>query len=106
MKITKKMKLFLDEMASIERMERGKLCQMGKRPHYNHQTWQDGRNVVRYVPREQASFVQKAIDGHALFMKLAEKYVDEAVRLTRREQEKLFKKKKKPVKRAKDKSQD
>lgn len=76
---------------------------MGKRPHYNHQTWQDGRNVVRYVPREQGAFVQEAIDGYALFMKLAEQYVEEVVRRTRREQEKLYKKKKKPAKRAKKK---
>lgn len=75
-------------------MERGKLCQMGRRPHYNHQTWQDGRNVVRYVPRAQVSFVQESIDGYALFMKFAEQYVDEVVRQTRREQEKRFGKKK------------
>ena len=62
--------------------------------------------MVRYVPREQVSFVQEAIDDYALFMKLAEQYVDEIVRRTRREQEKLFKKKKKPAKRAKKRSQD
>ena len=85
-------------------MERGKLCQMGNRPHYNHQTWQDGRNVVRYVAREQASFVQEAIDGYAMFTALAEKYVDEVIRQTRQEQEKLFKKEKKSTKRVKKKS--
>ena len=105
MKITKKMQLLLEKMAEIERMERGKLCQMGHRPHYNHQTWQDGRNVVRYVAREQASFVQEAIDGYALFIKLAEKYADEVIRQTRREQEKLFKKKTKSAKQGKKKSE-
>lgn len=93
MKITKKMKRLLERMTQIERMERGKLCQMGRRPHYNHQTWQDGRNVVRYVPRSQVSFVQESMDGYALFMKFAEQYVDEVVRQTRGEQEKLFGKK-------------
>jgi hypothetical protein len=104
MKITKKMRLLLEKMERVERMERGKLCQMGRRPHYNHQTWQDGRNVVRYVPRDQAPFVQEAIDGYALFMKLAEKYVDEVVRQTRREQEKRYKKKKNNAKRARIKT--
>src|SRR6056297_828389 len=44
MKHTKKMQRLLERMAAIERMERGKVCQMGGRPHYNHQTWQDGKN--------------------------------------------------------------
>lgn len=91
----------LERMGKIERMERGKLCKMGDRPHYNHQTWQDGKNVVRYVPREQASFMQEAIDGYVQFRRLAEKYVDEVVRQTRREQEKLFEKKGKPARRDK-----
>ena len=41
MKTTKKMQRLLEQMVAIERMERGKLCQMGGRPHYNHQTWRD-----------------------------------------------------------------
>ena len=62
MKPTKKMQTLLEQMAQIERMERGKLCAMGERPHYNHQTWQDGRNVVRYVPAREAKFVTDAIE--------------------------------------------
>ncbi len=80
----------LERMAQIERMERGKLCRMGSRPHYNHQTWRDGRNQVRYVPAEQAPFVQKAIEGYALFMKLAEQYADEVIEQTRKERQKAF----------------
>lgn len=67
----------------IERMERGKICQMGARPHYNHQTWQDGRNVVRYVPVEEVASLQQAIDGYNLFVKLAEEYADEIILYTR-----------------------
>jgi hypothetical protein len=92
MKQTKKMKRLLEGMARIARMERGKLCRMGVRPHYNHQTWQDGHNVVRYVPADEAGFLQEAIDGYTLFMKLAEQYADEAIKQTRREREKLFSK--------------
>jgi ABC-type Zn uptake system ZnuABC Zn-binding protein ZnuA len=86
MKTTKKMKRLLERMEKIECMERGKLCSMGERPHYNHQTWQDGRNAVRYVPAGEAGFVQDAIDGYALFKKLAEQYVDEVIRQTRTQQ--------------------
>lgn len=80
------MERLLDRMASIDRMERGKLCQMTGRSHYNHQTWQGGRNVVRYVRADEAASVQKAIDGYRLFMSLAEQYVEEVIRQTRREQ--------------------
>ena len=90
MKHTKKMKRLLERMAEIQRMERGKLCKMGGRPHYNHQTWENGKNVVRKDLERQKEFLKKAIDGYQTFMKLAERYADEAVRQTRREREKTF----------------
>jgi len=82
------MKRLLKRMAEIERMERGKLCPMTGRPHYNHQTWRNGRNEARYVPAREVKALQKAIKGYQLFIKLAEQYVDEVIRLTRREREK------------------
>lgn len=91
MKHTSKMKRILERMASIERMERGKLCQMAGRPHYNHQQWQDGRNVVRYVPASGAKELQQAIDGYRKFIALAEQYADEVIRMTRRETERARK---------------
>jgi len=100
MKHTKKMQRLLERMAKIERMERGKLCRMGGRPHYNHQTWQDGRNVVRYVPANETGFLQEAIDGYHQFMKLAEQYADEVIKQTRRERHKAFSKPAKASKRA------
>lgn len=87
MKQSSKMKRLLERMAQIERMERGKLCRMAGRPHYNHQTWRGGRNEVRYVPADEAAALQEAIDGYQLFIELAEQYADEVIRLTRRERE-------------------
>ena len=84
MKTTKKMQRLLERMAGIERMERGKLCQMGGRSHYNHQTWREGRNEVRYVPKDEVAELKKNIAGYQLFSKLAEQYVDEVIRATRR----------------------
>ena len=84
MKHTKKMRRLLERMAAIEGMERGKVCQMGERPHYNHQTWQDGRNVVRYVPKDDVAQLRKDIAGYHQFIKLAEQYADEVIRQTRR----------------------
>jgi hypothetical protein len=89
MKQTKKMRKILERMSRIEKMERGKLCQMGS-GHFNHQAWQDGRNIVRYVPTDQAAFVKKAIDGYTLFLKLAGRYADEVIKQTRKDQKKEF----------------
>ena len=88
------MERILGRMAAIERMERGKLCQMAGRPHYNHQTWQDGRNVVRYVPASETEALQEAIEGYRQFIDLAEQYADEVIRMTRRETERARKQKK------------
>ena len=85
MKHTRKMKRLLERMAAIERMERGKLCRMTGRPHYNHQTWRNGRNEVRYVSKDEVAQLKKDIAGYQLFAKLAEQYTDEVIRLTRRE---------------------
>lgn len=88
MKIAKKMQRLLERMAAIERMERGTLCQMGERAHYNHQTWRDGRNHVRYVCKDEVAQLQKDIAGYQQFTKLAEHYADEVIRATRRQREK------------------
>jgi len=89
MKHTKKMKRLLERMAEIERMERGKLCRMGGRPHYNHQTWREGKNVVRYVPQAEVAELEKDIAGYQLFTKSAEQYADEVIRASRRAREKI-----------------
>ena len=88
MEQSSKMKRLLERMAQIERMERGKVCPMAGRPHYNHQTWQNGRNEVRYVPACEVEALQEAIEGYQLFIALVEQYADEVIRLTRREKEK------------------
>jgi 23S rRNA maturation mini-RNase III len=93
MKQTRKIHRLLERMAAIERMERGKICPMAGRPHYNHQTWQDGRNVVRYVAAQEVAALQQAIDGYNLFRKLAEEFADEIIRRTRQERAKTKKRK-------------
>ena len=75
----------LERMSRIERMERGTLCRLTGRPHYNHQTWQDGRNVVRYVPTTHIAALQEAVTGYRLFMELAQQYAEEIIQRTRRD---------------------
>ena len=100
MKIPVKAKKILEKMAAIEKMERGKLCRMTGRPHYNLQSWQKGRNRVRYVPTEQVASVQMAIDGYTQYMKLAGEYAEIIIDLTRKQREKEFAKSLKTSKKA------
>jgi hypothetical protein len=76
-------KAILKQIADIPRMERGKLCRMGSGGHYNHQTWETGRNIVRYVPRERVGELQNAIAGYQQYVKLTKAYADEIIRRTR-----------------------
>jgi hypothetical protein len=73
----------LGRMAVIGRMERGKLCPMRGGRYYNLQSWEGGRNVVRYVPASEARAVAQAVEGYKKFMGLAERYADLVVQDTR-----------------------
>jgi hypothetical protein len=73
----------LEQMGQIQEMERGKLCPMRDGRYFNHQTWEQGRNVVRYVPAAQVPALRRSIAGYQRFLKLAEQYVALIVQQTR-----------------------
>jgi len=78
----------LQQIAQIQFMERGKLCVMRQGPegpYYNHQTWEKGKNVSRYVPPTQVEMLQKAIAGYEQFQSLVEQYAGLIVEKTRAE---------------------
>jgi hypothetical protein len=80
----------LHDIAQIQRMERGTLNvirQGPQGPYYNHQAYEEGRNVSRYVPPEQAGEVREAIQGYHRFQELAQQYVRLVVEKTRAERE-------------------
>lgn len=77
-------KSILEQMAAIERMERGKLCAMRDGRHYNLQSWEGGRNVVRYVPVAEAASVKKDVAQYKRFMELAKRYADLVIQDTRK----------------------
>lgn len=81
-------KMLLEQAAQIPRLERGKLSIIREGPDgafYNHQCRQEGKNVTRYIPRDQVPGVQEAIDGYAEFVALIDQYVDQIVEQTRAE---------------------
>lgn len=78
----------LQEAAQIPHLERGKISILREGPNgpfYNHQCRENGKNVSRYVRRDQAAALQEAIDGYARFESLIQEYVDLKVVQTRAE---------------------
>jgi hypothetical protein len=78
----------LQQIAQIAHMERGKLCILREGPdgpYFNHQTWENGKNVSRYVPQDQVPAMQKALAGYEQFESLTEQYAQMIIQKTRAE---------------------
>jgi hypothetical protein len=76
----------LQEIASIPTMERGKLSvikESSAGPFYKIQAREGGKNLTRYVPREQVAAVQEAIQGYQRFESLTEQYAQHVIAQTR-----------------------
>lgn len=79
---------FLQQIAPIKHMERGKLTLMRQGPagpHYKLQAWENGRNVSRHVSRDQADAVHQALEGYRKFQDLAQQYAQGIIDQTRAE---------------------
>jgi hypothetical protein len=76
----------LQELAQIQRLERGTVSvirQGPSGPYYNHQCYENGRNVSRYVPADQVAELQAALADHQRFQELVQQYVELLVARTR-----------------------
>jgi len=88
--------VLLQQIAHIQHLERGKLCiirQGPNGPYYNHQTWENGKNISCYVPQDQVPALREAIAGYKRFQTLVEEYVQLLVQKSRAERAAGFKKK-------------
>lgn len=86
----------LQKITQIRHMERGKLTVMRQGPqgpYYKHQVWEEGRNLSRYVSRDQAAALQQAIEGYHQFQELTEQYAQAVIDQTRAELDAQSKKK-------------
>jgi len=85
-----------EQIAHIKRMERGKLTVMREGPegpYYKLQAWEKGKNVSRYVSRDEAAAVREALEGYHRFQQLTEQYAQVIIDQTRAELAALSKKK-------------
>ena len=67
----------LREIALIEMIERGKLCEIrrpGGKVYHNLQFWSEGKNRCEYVPARDLEAVREAVEGNERFRTLVEEY--------------------------------
>jgi predicted metal-dependent hydrolase len=86
----------LQQIANIQTMERGKLSVIKEGatgPFYKLQARENGKNLTRYIPREQVPAVQAAIAGYQRFESLTEEYAHQVITHTRATLAEGFKKK-------------
>jgi hypothetical protein len=86
----------LHQIAQIQRMDRGTVSiirQGPQGPYYNHQCYEGGKNVSRYVPAEQVPDLQAALADFRRFQELVDQYVRLVVERTRAERQAGSKKK-------------
>jgi hypothetical protein len=80
----------LQNLAQIQRLDRGSVSvirQGPAGPYYNHQRYENGRNVSRYVPTEQVAEFQAALADYQRFQQLVRQYVELLVARTRAERQ-------------------
>ena len=78
----------LRDIAQIQRLDRGTLSvirQGPEGPYYNHQCYENGRNVSRYVPAGQVADLKAALEGHRQVQSLMSQYLQLMVEKTRTE---------------------
>lgn len=86
----------LQKIAEIQQMDRGKLCVIRQGPHgpfYNLQSWEKGRNITRYVPRDQVPALETDIKAYEQFQAFVEEYAQLVIDQTRSERMTGLKKK-------------
>jgi hypothetical protein len=92
----KRREQILRKMAGIKRMEKGRLAAeyretiregktVRKGPYYKHQYWEQGHNVSRRVPVEEAETLREAVENYHEFRQLSDEYADLTIQMTRRQ---------------------
>jgi membrane-bound lytic murein transglycosylase MltF len=87
------------EIAQIQRMDRGTLSilrQGPSGPYYNHQCYENGRNVSRYVPADQVAVLREDLQSFRRFEQLVAEYSQLLVEQTRAQRQAGTKKKPAP----------
>jgi hypothetical protein len=91
--------MLLQQIAAIQRLERGTLCILRegpKGPYFNFQWRENGQHRSQYVPSDQEPVVRENVEAYEQFKALVEEYVLLLSERTRAERLAGVKKKRRP----------
>ena len=77
----------LSDIAALEKMERGRLCEMrtaSGRVYHNLQLWSEGRNRCEYVREDDLEAVRAAVANWQRYRELSDEYAAALERRTRK----------------------
>jgi len=78
----------IEQILQIKQMEHGSISTVGQGPngpYFNLNSWEDGRNCCRYLPKDKVPAVQQAIEGYQKYQQLTQRYAQQVVEKTRAE---------------------
>jgi hypothetical protein len=81
-----KIQALLNEISALSTMERGKLTILRegpKGPYYSHQSWENGKNVCRYVPAKEVATLRESIANYQRYQDITDQYAKEVINRTR-----------------------
>ena len=76
----------MEQILQIQRMEHGSLSIIGQGPngpYYSLNSWENGKNLCRYLPQAKVPEVQKAIEGYHEYQQLTQQYAQQIIEQTR-----------------------
>lgn len=89
----------IEQILKIQRMEHGSISiirQGPNGPFYNLNSWENGKNQCRYLPKDKVPEVQQAIEGYNQYKQLTEQYAQQIIEQTRAQLQIGVKKKPQP----------
>src|SRR5438034_7138515 len=78
----------IEQILQIQQMEHGSISAVGQGPdgpYFNLNSWENGKNCCRYLPKDKVPAVQQAIDGYRQYQQLIQDYAREVIEKTRAE---------------------
>lgn len=78
----------IEQILQIQQMEHGSISAVGdgpQGPYFNLNSWENGKNCCRYLPRDKVPAVQQAIEGYHQYQQLTQQYAQQIVEKTRTE---------------------
>src|SRR5208283_393559 len=78
----------VEQILQIQQMEHGSLSTVGQGPagpYFNLNSWENGKNCCRYLPKDKLTAVKQAIEGYHKYQQLTQEYARQVVDKTRSE---------------------